>query len=180
MKSPDPSLTDGVVRLRPFVSADAGAVARACADPLIARFIPLIPVPYSLADAEGYIALNLEGTRADDNLNLAISPEGGADLLGAIGLGPAGEDGSAEVGYWISAERRRQGVATRALRLLSRWAIAELGVPRLQLQTMTDNTASQIVAERAGFTREAVLRRYMDNRGSRCDSVMFSLVPGDL
>jgi RimJ/RimL family protein N-acetyltransferase len=100
--------------------------------------------------------------------------------MGTIGLGLSGEDGMAETGYWMVAEHRGRGVATRALRLLSRWAILDLGLWRLQLQTMTGNTASQAVAERAGFTREAVLRRYMENRGSRCDSVMFSLVPTDL
>jgi RimJ/RimL family protein N-acetyltransferase len=53
-------------------------------------------------------------------------------------------------------------------------------VARLQLQTDIENLASQAVASRAGFTREAVLRGYTDNRGARCDSVMFSLVPGEL
>jgi RimJ/RimL family protein N-acetyltransferase len=176
VNAPDPPLTDGVIRLRPFHAGDAAAIASACTDPLIARFIPLIPVPYRLADAEAY----LEASRVGDDLNLAISPVEGDELLGAIGLGPAGDDGAAETGYWIAPGHRGQGLATRALRLLSLWAIEELGVPRLQLQTMTDNTASQTVAERAGFTREAVLRRYMSNRGDRCDSVVFSLVPGDL
>lgn len=177
MKAPDPPLTDGVIRLREFGAGDAPAVARACADPVIARFIPRMPVPYTIQDAETYVAHSLD----DRDLNLAISPSNGDELLGAIGLTIfEGDRGAADTGYWIVPEHRGKGVATRALRVFSRWAIRELGLARLQLETLADNAASQTVALRAGFTREAVLRHYMDDRGSPCDSVMFSLVPADL
>jgi RimJ/RimL family protein N-acetyltransferase len=42
-----------------------------------------------------------------------------------------------------------------------------------------DNVASQRVAERAGFTREGLLRNYIDHRGEPRDCVMFSRLPGD-
>ena len=45
-----------------------------------------------------------------------------------------------------------------ALQALSRWAIEELGLGRVELVTDPDNIASQRVAEKAGFTREGVLR----------------------
>jgi RimJ/RimL family protein N-acetyltransferase len=57
-----------------------------------------------------------------------------------------------------------------------------LGVQRLELTTAPENAASQRVAERAGFTREGVLRGLTaatKNNGRR-DSVMFSLLPADL
>src|SRR3954453_4200416 len=57
----------------------------------------------------------------------------------------------------------------------------EVGVRRLELTTAPENVASQRVAERAGFTREGVLRGLVatkDNR--REDSVMFSLLSADL
>ena len=44
-----------------------------------------------------------------------------------------------------------------------------------------DNHASQRVAEKAGYRREAVLRSHLDHPdGRRRDSVMFSLLPGEL
>ena len=47
--------------------------------------------------------------------------------------------------------------------------------------TDPDNIASQRVAEKAGFTREGVLRSMLVNRdGSRRDGVMFSLLPEEL
>jgi RimJ/RimL family protein N-acetyltransferase len=42
-----------------------------------------------------------------------------------------------------------------------------------------DNSASQAVAERAGFTREGVMRSGMLARGVARDHVVFSLLPGE-
>jgi len=44
------------------------------------------------------------------------------------------------------------------------------------------NEASLRVAEKAGFTREGVLRssRFNARRGERVDFAMFSLLPGEL
>jgi len=85
------------------------------------------------------------------------------------------------IGYWCAPWARRRGVTTRALRLLCRHAFEELGLERLELVADPDNVASQGVAEKTGFQREGVLRshvRYADGR--RRDSVMFSLLPGEL
>ena len=49
-----------------------------------------------------------------------------------------------------------------------------------QIHTETENLASQRVAERAGFTREGVLRSYELIEGRPIDVVMFSALPGDL
>ena len=67
----------------------------------------------------------------------------------------------AEVGYWLAREARGQGHATRAVGLISTWGFAALGLERLDLYAAIENRASQLVAERAGFTREALLRSYM-------------------
>jgi RimJ/RimL family protein N-acetyltransferase len=168
-------LTDGVVILRPFAEADAPAVARACQDDETARFIPLLPSPYTEADARDYIAsvADDEGRRAR-----AIVDAASAELLGAIDV-RLGERGS--IGYWVAPWARGRGVATRALVLLARWAVTAAGVERLELTTHPANAASQRVAEKAGFVREGVLRDHLRYRdGGRRDSVMFSLLPRDL
>ena len=45
---------------------------------------------------------------------------------------------------------------------------------------LNENVASQRVAEKAGFTREGVLRAHTAFREGRRDSVLFSLLPSDL
>jgi RimJ/RimL family protein N-acetyltransferase len=170
-------LTDGIVTLRPFAEGDAPAVARACADPETQRFIPGMPSPYTEADARAYIGLTREWEAAGTNVPRAIVEAASGELLGSIDV-RLGETGT--IGYWMGPWARRRGHATRALALLSRWAVTEAGVERLELTTHPDNIASQRVAEKAGFAREGILRGYIRFAEGRRDSVMFSLLPGDL
>jgi [ribosomal protein S5]-alanine N-acetyltransferase len=100
-------------------------------------------------------------------------------LLGGIGLRlPA--DGIGEVGYWVRRDARGRGVATRALDLVARWALEEQRLIRVQLTAEPGNVASQRVAEKVGFRREGLLRRYLKIGGERRDGVMFSLLREDL
>ena len=85
----------------------------------------------------------------------------------------------AEIGYWLAPEARGRGAATRALRLLSAWTLREWPIGRLHLMADVDNTASQAVAERAGFTREARAASRHAGRGAAARLVMFSMIPGE-
>jgi RimJ/RimL family protein N-acetyltransferase len=105
-----------------------------------------------------------------------VSAEDEEDVLGSIGIRDAGDE-RAEVGYLVGARVRGRGVASRALQLLSDWALGEEGgMARVQLVTRPDNVASQRTAERAGFRREGLLRSYMLIKGERHDAIMFARV----
>ena len=56
-----------------------------------------------------------------------------------------------EIGYWIGREARNRGFVTRAVTLLSGYALGELGVSTINLQTKVGNMASQQVATKAGY-----------------------------
>jgi RimJ/RimL family protein N-acetyltransferase len=166
-------LRDDELLLRPPTEEDVPAITAACQDPELARFIPGFPSPYGAEDARRWLASrNRETSRI-----FLIVDEAGGDLYGAIEV-RLGETGS--IGYWTAKGARGRGVATRATRLLARWAVTEGGVERLELTTHPENIASQRVAEKAGFSREGVLREHVRFREGRRDSVMFSLLPGDL
>lgn len=174
--APDPPLADEVVALRPWTESDVDELVRCCNDPLIPHFIPVIPVPYSAEDARAFVTR----TVMVGELNLAITDRATGALLGAAGVAVRPWDaGMAEIGYWLAPEARGRGAATRALRLLSRWTLREWPIGRLHLMADVDNTASQAVAERAGFTREGVMRSGMLARGVARDHVVFSLLPGE-
>lgn len=166
-------LRDSDLLLRPPTKEDVPAITAACQDPDFARFIPGFPSPYGEEDAREWIASR---NRESSRTFLVVDSVSG-DLYGAIEV-RLGETGS--IGYWTAREARGRGIATRATRLLARWAVAEAGVERLELTTHPENIASQRVAEKAGFTREGVLREHVRFREGRRDSVMFSLLPGDL
>ncbi len=74
---------------------------------------------------------------------------------------------------------RGRGIATWALRELTTWALAELGSLRLELLISTDNEASRVVAQRAGYRCEGVLRSVHVRDGLRADTEIWSRLPGD-
>ena len=51
-------------------------------------------------------------------------------------------DDRAEVGYWVAAPARGRGLAARAVRLVSPWALGELGLRQLEIIAHEDNAAS--------------------------------------
>ena len=172
-----PQLADEAVVLRPWREEDMTAVTAAFQDPLIPRFIRTVPTPYRESDAGEWFA----GLETAESINLAITEAEGGGVLGGVSLLRFDrENKRAEVGLWVAADARGRGVATRAVRLLSRWGLEALDLERIEFLAEEENVASQRVAERAGFTREGVLRAYFDNRGTRPNYVMFSLLPSDL
>ena len=60
--------------------------------------------------------------------------------------------------WWLSAGQRGRGYATRAVRLLTDYAIENLGARRVQAEVDPRNAASLRVATRAGLQREGVQR----------------------
>jgi RimJ/RimL family protein N-acetyltransferase len=176
---PNPPLTDGDIRLRPWERRDVAAVTAACQDPEIPRWT-VVPRGYTERHARDFI----DGTAADlaSGRELALAVVDPDDrLLGALGLSNFDwRDLKGEIGYWMVAEARRRGIGTRATRMLAVWAITKLGLERVELLVNPENEASQRLAERAGFTREGRLRRYRRRHGVREDLVMFSLLAEEL
>jgi RimJ/RimL family protein N-acetyltransferase len=167
-------LRDDELLLRPPADADVPAIVAACQDPDLARFIPGFPSPYGEEDARTWLATRAV---AKGSRTFLIVDAASGELFGAIEV-RLGETGT--IGYWIAKEARGRGIATRATRLLAHWALTEGGVERLELTTHPENVPSQRVAERAGFTREGILRAHVKFPEGRRDSVIYSLLPGDL
>ena len=137
-----------------------------------------VPASYGEADARAYQLTRDAGIRAGTIAPYAIvSADDDSVLLGSISLMRfAWEDRRAEVGYWLVAEARGHGHATRALRLICAWGFARLALDRIALLAASGNPASQRVAERASFRREALLRSHTAARVGRDDMVAFALL----
>jgi len=178
----DPVLDDGVVSLRAWEESDAAAIAAACDDPEIARWLDMIPSPYTVDDARIYIEQTKSGRAEGRTSPFAITDAETGAVLGAVDvhwIDP--EQKVAEIGYWAASQARGRGVVTRAVRLLAGWVLGELGFERLQLRADTLNEPSCRVAERAGFTRDGTLRsvRYNARQSRRIDFAVYSLLRGE-
>lgn len=181
MITPFPSdLMTQKIALRKFRSKDVSWVAIACNRPEMARFVPVLPSPYTEEDAETFVAYAEQAWEEGSSAPFAIESVGG-EPLGAVEVHRSGTDiGLAGVGYWLRPEGRGRGAATEAVRLVCEWAFRHLAIERINLITDPENRASQKVAERVGFHREGLLRAWHPTRQGRRDSVMFSLLPRDL
>ena len=167
-----PTLSDDTIRLRPPEAGDAAAVAAAVQDPDIPRFT-MVPSPYTVADAVAYIERSAASWRSGDAAPLRDRRRRGrrrsSDPSGSTTSPPP----TPHVGYWVAASARGRGVATRALRLVARWALEDLGFDRLELYTFVENHRSQRVASRAGFTCQGV-QSLVDHPSGRDELVLFS------
>jgi RimJ/RimL family protein N-acetyltransferase len=146
---PDPPLDDGVVRLRPWSAHDVDALVAAWEDEEIQKWT-LVPEQRGSDHALRWIAA--EQLRRDRGLalDLVISPAGADDraVLGEVGVVPlAGGPSRAELGWWVAAPHRRQGIATRAVGLLADWLRTELEFTDLFAEVDPENPASVWVAE---------------------------------
>ena len=88
------------------------------------------------------------------------------------------ERGIVEIGYFVLPHARGRGIATTIARLLAEHAFS-LGVERVAAYVNVGNTPSERVLERAGFTREGVVRSLPVPDGRRVDKTLFSLLPGE-
>jgi [ribosomal protein S5]-alanine N-acetyltransferase len=83
---------------------------------------------------------------------------------------------SCSMGYWVGADHNGRGFATAAVRELVRVAFEELGLHRVQAETLLHNVRSQRVLERNGFVRYGMAPDYLKIAGRWQDHVMYQLI----
>ena len=80
------------------------------------------------------------------------------------------------MGIALLPEARGQGYGTEAQRLLVRYLFAHSQLNRVEAATEVGNIAEQRALEKAGFTREGVLRGIAFRNGRWRDGVLFSVL----
>lgn len=162
--------------LRPFEEGDAPDVLAASGDPEILRWMAWAPAQTE----ETALAWCLTDAHVDPIHGVNFAIVGGDRFVGTVGLTRTDwTDGRVEVGYWIAPWARRKGYAVEATRGAAAYAFGK-GLHRVELLAAVGNRASQGVAEKAGFTREGVLREATLTPAGRVDAVLFSLLESEL
>jgi RimJ/RimL family protein N-acetyltransferase len=177
---PVEGISDGETTVRLLTESDVPAMVLACQDPEISRWTR-VPAPYGEPDARAWLDQEARGRKRGELLGLVVVDCDEDRLLGSVGIVHIDrEEGRCELGYWMAPEARGRGLATGAVRILSRWVFDNLPVSRIEIHAEPGNAASRAVAERAGFTFEGVLRSYFVNKGVRRDAASYSLLRGEL
>lgn len=169
----------GGAAVRPWRSSDADDIVPHANDRRVWRDLrDAFPHPYGRADALRFIE---RASAEDPPTAFAIEVEGRA--AGGIGftLHEDVERVSAEIGYWLGARYWGRGITTRAVAALSRHAFgAHPVLTRLYAVPFAWNPASARVLEKAGYRREATLRRSALKDGEVVDQWLYALLREEL
>jgi RimJ/RimL family protein N-acetyltransferase len=114
-----------------------------------------------------------------------VDPDGVRAYAGVVSwhlvtYGPNPGSHAWNIGIELAESARGHGVGTVAQRLLARWLLATTHVERIEASTDVTNIPEQKSLERAGFTREGVLRSAQKRADGRHDLYAYSILPADL
>jgi RimJ/RimL family protein N-acetyltransferase len=82
---------------------------------------------------------------------------------------------SAEIGYWLGETFWGRGIATAAVQTLSQHVLRTTEIFRIYAHVYAGNQASMRVLEKAGFEREAILRRSAVKNGVVIDRAVYTI-----
>lgn len=167
---------DGFV-LRGIRKEDNHSLARHADNPKIAANLrDIFPHPYTQSDADDFIGFVLDHN--DPPLHFAIEVNHEAAGMISLMMKTDVYRLNAEIGYWLGEEHWNKGIMTAAIRLVTSYAFAQLGMIRVYAEPFATNAASIRALEKAGYTREALLRRSVIKNGEVLDSFIYSLTGG--
>ncbi|SCL24800.1 Protein N-acetyltransferase, RimJ/RimL family [Micromonospora pallida] len=168
-------LTDGAVRLRRWREDDLGCVRAAAQDPRIVE-ATTVPGVFSVDAGRAFICRQWSRADSGEGVSLAIADVVNDRAVGLVVLMLRPQPGVAGLGYWLIPSARGRGIATRAARLVSSWALDVAGIMRVEAWVEPDNEASRRVLTEAEFEQEGVLRSFLAFPGRRADAVVFSRI----
>jgi RimJ/RimL family protein N-acetyltransferase len=114
--------------------------------------------------------------RPETNFAIAVND----DAVGGIGyeIRPDVHRVSAEIGFWLGESHWGRGIMTEVLRAVTNHALHTHNLARLYASVFEWNPASMRVLEKAGYVREAVLRRSAVKDGRIIDQVLYAFTRG--
>ncbi len=163
---------DGFV-LRPWRAEDlASLVLHANDEPVSRSVSDRFPFPYTMADAEAFLA---EPARPP-MIVLAIEVDGVA--VGGIDVRPGAAELriGGEIGYWLGRRYWGCGIMSRVVTCWCAYLFSHYGYERLQATVFSNNPASARVLGKSGFQREGILRRAVIKGGRVLDLWMYAML----
>ncbi|GIH07834.1 N-acetyltransferase [Rhizocola hellebori] len=170
---PTQPLTDEHVVLRRRQEDDLDAMVAASHDPETLRWLDDPPMDDEIRRTT--LSRADEAWRSGRAAPMTIADAATGRAVGTINL-TFREEQVASLAYSVFPAYRGQGIAPRAVQLMSEWALGELGVTQLLLEADADNAASIRVAEKCGFQATGKTP-VTDADGTVRHRLVFSLTP---
>jgi RimJ/RimL family protein N-acetyltransferase len=160
--------------VRPWRKSDADSLVLHADNIHVARHLrDRFPNPYTRQDARAFLK---HAAGAADPTNLAIDVDGAA--VGAIGYVPGRdvERFSAEIGYWLGETMWGRGIVSEALVLVTEHAFTRMNLLRMFALPFADNAGSVRVLEKAGYSREGLMRSSSVKFGVVKDQLLYARI----
>ncbi len=137
-----------------------------------------LPYPYTVKDAEDYIATMLSAN-PENTYAFAITLD--EKVVGSIGVFRCENIHfrTAEMGYYIGEAYWGKGIMTSAVRQTCQYIFEHTDIIRIFAEPFGSNIASCRVLEKAGFQLEGLLRKNAVKNGRVLDMKMYALVKED-
>jgi len=160
--------------LRPWRLGDVEDAFAYASDVEWARYLWLVPQPYTHRDAEEFVARAvLDGWI--DQAQFAIEFEGHA--IGGVRLNIVDVPGrTAGLGYNVARAHWGRGFATEATTAVTKFGFSSLNLHRIFATADARNLASIRVMQKLGMLEEGVLRQHRYFRGQHVDEVHYAIL----
>jgi ribosomal-protein-alanine N-acetyltransferase len=159
--------------LRPFQPGDVTDALAYRNDAEFSRFLPHIPLPFTMHDAEAFVRRNMSDPW-EQSPTFAVVLVG--KVIGTVNLEVSVVARSAMVGYAVGRPWWGRGIATEAVRAVMTWGIEAFGLVRIWASTDISHLKSQRVMEKLGMKRESVQTgHHVGRRGELIDEVVYGL-----
>lgn len=165
--------------LRPPTVADAPAIAEAvhASYAELSAWMPWARGDYGVAEATAFCEATREAYEAEREYPALLTLRDDGRLVGSMGL--IDIDWAVpkfEIGYWLHSRFVGHGYCSEATRALTRHAFEAHQAKRVELRIDDRNARSWAVADRLGFTWEAVLKAdRRDNQGRLSDTRVYAM-----
>lgn len=167
------------LHLSPVLESDKPNLLLYMNDPVLFANTLRVPSPYTQQDADAWVqSVREKKVLYGIDMEFAIRhTESG--VIGGIGcfLKDGWNGHLDEIGYWLAAPYRGQGIMTEVVRRYTDYLFEKRpSLVRIEAKTLPTNPASARVLEKAGFEREGYLRNISVKNGKYLDSILFALI----
>ncbi|WP_183568488.1 GNAT family N-acetyltransferase [Mucilaginibacter sp. SP1R1] len=160
--------------LRQWKPGDAASLQKHADNTNISDFLfDRFPSPYTLTDAEQFINSKIN---QEPVTNFAITIDD--EVVGVIGI-----DFRADIyrkapliGYWVSEQLWGKGIMPQAVNLVTNYGFTHLDIVRIQAGVLGNNPKSMRVLEKAGFTKEGILRNSIIKNNQILDEHIYAIL----
>ncbi len=171
------ALIDYDVVLRELTEADIPKLAEYANNEKVSiNLRDAFPSPYTFEDAKRFIEMV---DKQDPKTLFAIEYNGNYVGNISLSLGSDVYRKSAEIGYFIGEPFWNKGIASKAVRLITKYGFEKFDIVRIYTGIFEYNKPSQRVLEKCGFVKEAVFKKSIFKKGEFYDEIRFALLKND-